>query len=435
MSSSIDNEMIDFVNFPETNLQAYFGTRAILMESEVSPTLFFPRNDLMSPIQFVSEPIKLATVPEESLATPYFTVDFDKQALTITSPCPPKPARFPLSSSSAHVQSFVRESNFEVLREKISTSLSSMPKYDFSYDESCFMWRGKTIVGARFLEVAVRCFWDKKQQDHLLTIHKLAGDLCRQQQCGPSAILQYLKVSLQLCKANEQFPAKPSLMRSLPHSTPSFTPNSQQDSSESNYFTCLKTIQDMLQSPFLDMHLEAARMFYETVDFHQDTVVGVPCERLACEIMRSLLSLPTVTDSGDLRDTSDGETLLVKQQCGVLAFQLLLSHRLKQVKENCPVLSWAREEGCSLLWQLICDNTYTDAFLYANIATRREAAMLVSQILSTQCVTTSSNNCVSLVQDMSRLWQTQGATHIAQDTCLSRLCAEHIVPWFSSTMQ
>ncbi len=145
MSSSIDNEMIDFVNFPETNLQAYFGTRAILMESEVSPTLFFPRNDIMSPIQFVSEQVKIATVSEESLGTPYFTIDFDKPALTMTSPCPAKPARFPLSSSSAHVQSFVKESNFEVLREKVSTSLSTMPKYDFSYDESCFMVSSRVL--------------------------------------------------------------------------------------------------------------------------------------------------------------------------------------------------------------------------------------------------------------------------------------------------
>jgi len=368
-----NTELIDFVNFPEMDLQVATASRAITFDAGAffEPTLVRSMNmetlgDVDSVLEHLSEPAK--------------TVSY-------TSPCPAKPQRFPTASSSSQVQCYCQEEVFEVLQEKLESCLSSCSEFDFSYNAAAYMWRGKTICGARSLEVAVRCFWDKKQRDHLVTIHKISGDALHM---SPNSLLQKVKKFLQLTTSESLRPLK---MMGPPPAP--IARQAQLRSASQGLVQSLQQVSTMLRSPMIDMHGEAACIFYEaianrnlsnlTADFAEENV-----QKLVVEIMQELIRGQPQDDNLD--------TVFLQHQCVLAVIQLLVQ------QQAADFLFQSSFSLCSSLLRL-CLVTHAMAIekAYLTMAMRRMVVNILSQHLGSKRVAVS----VSEKTEMLSLWQQQ----------------------------
>lgn len=120
LNQESSEEMIDFVNFPETNLAAATSTRAIAIDSGV-----------------VFEPLMASyenPMPWEHMFVQGKAQELTQQSNHQQSPCASKPLRLPCQTH-CHVQ----QPCFELLRQDIASSLRAMTDFDFHYDASSQM--------------------------------------------------------------------------------------------------------------------------------------------------------------------------------------------------------------------------------------------------------------------------------------------------------
>jgi hypothetical protein len=366
-----NTELIDFINFPVTDLQAATASRALAFDSGVflEPTLLinmsmeaFGKDD--SVFEHLSEPSKL---------------------MSYTSPCPISSQRFPPASPSSQVQCYCQEEVFEVLQEKVESCLSSCSEFDFSYDAAAYMWRGKAICGSRSLEVAVRCFWDRKQRDHLLTIHKVAGDALH---LSPNSLLQKVKKSLQLITSENLPRAKMMGPPSAPIAC-----QSSSDVASKELIQCLQQVSTMLRSSILDMHGEVACMFYETIANRTSTLPADVAEenvqKLVIEIVHELIRCQPQEEKE--------ETVFLQHQCVLAVIQLLVQQQTADFLFQSSSLSM-----CSSLLRLcLVNHAVNKEKAYLTMAMRRMVINILAQHLSSKRVAVS----ISEKKEMLSLWQ------------------------------
>lgn len=236
-------------------------------------------------------------------------------------------------------------------------------------------WRGKSILGARCLEVLVSCYWDAKKADHLLSVTKVAGDMY---QLSPLDVFQQLQSSLRLVvpgasvdssSSSSVRPAPvgpPALRRSGAGGAPMVPPSLKRSNATTIVSNCTNSLQqivNMLHGQQIDVHTEAARMFYDLVAAHPSP--DSEQERLIAEIVVLLL---------DAAQELDEELQVVTHQCVVLALQTI-AERSASPSIFSPFV-------VSFLWKVILVDDVDAAKNYVTIAIRRKAVQTLATVLA-----------------------------------------------------
>lgn len=237
-------------------------------------------------------------------------------------------------------------------------------------------WRGKSILGARCLEVVVSCYWDAKKADHLLSVTKVAGDMY---QLSPLDVFQQLQSSLRLvvpgasvegsssCSSVRPAPVgPPALRRSGAGGAPMVPPSLKRSNPTTIVTNCTNSLQqivNMLHGQQIDVHTEAARMFYDLVAAHPSP--DSEQERLIAEIVVLLL---------DAAQELDEELQVVTHQCVVLALQTIAERGVSPSIFSPFVVSF--------LWKVILVDDVDAAKNYVTIAIRRKAVQTLATVLA-----------------------------------------------------
>lgn len=255
------------------------------------------------------------------------------------------------------------------------------------------------------MEVLVSCYWDAKKADHLLAVTKVAGDMY---QLCPMDVFQQLQSCLRLVvpgassvagssSSRLAAPAGPPALRRSGAGAPMVPPSlkrSNPSAQSSNCTNSLQQIVTMLQGQQIDVHTEAARMFY-------DLMVALPStdseqERLIAEIVVLLL---------ESAQELDEELQVVSHQCVVLALQTM-SERSVSATIFTPFV-------VSFLWKVILVDGIDVTKDYLTIAIRRTAVHTMAHILA------SAPSSIAFPRD---------AVAQLRDVKLQQLCVQQLLP-------
>lgn len=276
-----------------------------------------------------------------------------------------------------------------------------------SFSSSSFpQWRGKSILGARCLEVLVSCYWDAKKADHLLAVTKVAGDMY---QLSPMDVFQQLQSCLRLVvpgavasegSARAAPVGPPALRRNAgaPMVPPMLKRNNQSapSSAASNCTNSLQQIVNMLRGQQIDVHTEAARMFYDLIAAHPSP--DSEQQRIIAEIVVLLL---------DAAQDLDEELQVVSHQCVVLALQTLGERGIAETIFTPFVVSF--------LWKVILLDHVDATRDYLTIAIRRNAVQTMANLLARS---PASSSIAFPRETVARL----------RDVKLQQLCLQQLLP-------
>ncbi len=85
--------------------------------------------------------------------------------------CPEKPCFL-----AANTSFLASEANYEKVKDSVERALMMLEDYDWSYFENECAWKCKYFQGSNLRELHVYCYWDSRNEDHILEVKRVRGD-------------------------------------------------------------------------------------------------------------------------------------------------------------------------------------------------------------------------------------------------------------------
>mmetsp|Transcript_4438 Transcript_4438/g.4854 ORF Transcript_4438/g.4854 Transcript_4438/m.4854 type:complete len:425 (+) Transcript_4438:157-1431(+) len=223
--------------------------------------------------------------------------------------CPEKPCFL-----AANTSFLASEANYEKVKDSVERALMMLEDYDWSYFENECAWKCKYFQGSNLRELHVYCYWDSRNEDHILEVKRVRGD-----GINPASSVDFFsKLKSEVTNTQEDCShAKRGKLRgplplpmlgstsstsslplprlSLSRSTTSSVfqtmqpVNDPNSISEEQFLSGLKPIQSMSSDQFYEPRLEASKMLCDLATKEKKFLELKECHELCLKSLDALL--------------------------------------------------------------------------------------------------------------------------------------------------